>query len=154
MAWLPWRRGKVSPPEHPTARFRGEMDRMLDDFTHGFFPPSFLSTWEGTGGPAVDVRDTDAAVIVEVEVPGLKPGDLDFSVTETALTVKGEKRSELGEREGDYRLTERSCGGFVRTVQLPAPVDSAKAEATHKNGVVTITLPKTERGKGRKIEIK
>ena len=158
MAWLPWRRSKEAGGEHPISRFRREMDRMLDEFTRGFFPSlpfsTGLPTWEGTSGLALDVRETESEVIVEIEVPGLKPGDLDISVTETALTVKGEKKSERDEKEGDYHVTERSYGGFARTVQLPSPVDSAKAEAIHRNGVVTIRLPKTEKGKGRKIEIK
>jgi HSP20 family protein len=149
MAWLPWKRSRESGGEHPIARFRREMDRMLDEFGRGFLP-----SWEGISGPALDVRETESEVIVDVEVPGLGPADLDVSVTESVLTVKGEKKSERDEKEGDYHLTERSYGSFVRTVQLPAAVDSAKAEATHRNGVVTITLPKTDKGKGRKIEIK
>jgi HSP20 family protein len=128
------------------------MERAFDDFFRSSWLPA---SWGGGElGPALDVRETDPEVIVDVEVPGLAPGDLDVSVTDRMLTVRGEKKSEREEKEGDYHVTERSYGSFSRTVSLPATVDPDRAEASHKDGVVTITLPKTEKSKAKKIEVK
>jgi HSP20 family protein len=153
MAWLPWRRTRHPEETHPVARFRREMERAFEDFFRGGWLPGFW-TGEPAWGPALDVRETDSDVIVDVEVPGLSPGDLDVSVTDGVLTVRGEKKSERDEKEGDYRVTERSHGSFSRTVTLPATVDPDGAKASHKDGVVTITLPKTEKSKAKRIEIK
>ena len=136
--------------EHPLARFRGEMERVFDEFFRGWLPWS----WSPEYGPALDVRQTESEVIVDLEVPGLKPEDLDISVSENVLTVRGEKKAERDEKKGDYHVSERAWGSFSRTVQLPAPVDADKATATHKDGVVTITLPKTERSKAKKIQVR
>ncbi|MHC5055953.1 MAG: Hsp20/alpha crystallin family protein [Planctomycetota bacterium] len=152
MAWLPWRRGRKADVEHPVTRFRNEMDRMFENYLGGWLPATLSG--EGPWGPALDVRETENEVIVDVEIPGLEPADLDVSVTDGRLTVKGEKKLESEETRGDYRLAERSYGSFSRSVSLPAPVEVEKAEAVHKQGVLTITLPKTEKSKAKKIEVK
>ena len=152
MTWLPWKRGRKAGVEHPVTRFRGEMDRMFENVLGGWLPTTLSG--EGLWGPAIDVRETDNEVIVEVEIPGLEPGDLDVSVTDGRLTVKGEKKLEREEKRGDFRLAERSYGSFSRTVDLPAAVEAEKGEARHRQGVLTITLPKTEKSKARKIEVK
>ena len=152
MAWLPWKRGRRADVEHPVARFRGEMDRMFEHFLGGWCPTTLSG--EGLWGPAIDVRETENEVIVDVEIPGLEPGDLDVSVTDGRLTVKGEKKLEREEKKGDFRLAERSYGSFSRTVDLPASVEAEKAEARHRQGVLTVTLPKTEKSKARKIDVK
>ena len=152
MAWLPWKRGMRAEVARPVARFRKEMDRMFEGFLGDWLPTTLSG--EGLWGPALDVRETENEVIIDVEIPGLEPGDLDVSVTDGRLTVKGEKKLEREEKKGDYRLAERSYGSFSRTVRLPAPVEVEKAEAVHKQGVLTITLPKTEKSKPKKIRVK
>ncbi len=152
MTWLPWRHGRRSGVERPIARFRSEMDRMFEHLLGGWLPTTLSG--EGPWGPALDVRETENEVVVEVEIPGLAPEDLDVSVTDGTLTIKGEKKLEREERSGDYRLAERSSGSFSRTVALPAPVEVKKAEAVHRQGVLTITLPKTEKSRAKKIEVK
>jgi HSP20 family protein len=102
----------------------------------------------------VDVRETETEVVVEAEVPGLKADELDVSVSNGTLTIRGERKSEREEKEGDYHMTERSHGSFSRVVSLPAAVKADGAAAKHENGIVTITLPKTEHAKPKKIEVK
>ena len=152
MTWMPWRCGKRAGVEHPATRLCGKMDRMLESFLGGWLPTTFSG--EGPWGPAVDVRETENEVIVDMEIPGLEPGDLDVSVTDGTLTVKGEKKLEREEKRGDFRLAERSYGSFSRTVALGVPVEAERAEAVHRQGVLTITLPKTEKSKAKKINVK
>ena len=153
MAWLPRRRGRGKDElEHPVTRFRDEMDRLFGNLLGGW-APSILSG-DGGWGPALDMRETESEVVVDVEIPGLEPEELDISVTDNTLTVRGERRSEKEEGKGDYHLSERHYGSFVRSVALPAPVDPDKATASQKSGVVTVTLPKTEKAKAKKIKVK
>lgn len=152
MPWLPWRRSRAGEARHPLARLRRDMEGMFDEFWRGWAP----SIWgEGSNlWPTLDIRETDSEVVAELEVPGMKPGELDLTVTENALTIKGEKKAERDETEGEYHVTERGYGAFHRTVQLPAGVDADRAEARYKDGILTITLPKTEKSKVKKIEVK
>ena len=83
----------------------------------------------------------------------MDPKDIDISLSNGVLTIKGEKKQEREEKEGDYHLTERSFGAFMRAVQLPTEVQSDKIEASYKNGVLKITLPKSEEAK-KEIKIK
>jgi HSP20 family protein len=128
------------------------MQRMMDEFFRGWW----TSPWAGeiASAPALDVREMETEVVVEAEVPGLKPDELDLSISDGTLSIKGERKSERDEKEGDYHLTERSFGSFSRVVALPAAVDADKAAAKYENGVVTITLPKTEQAKPKKVEVK
>ena len=152
MAWLPWKHGSRAEVEHPVKRFRSEMDTMFERLLGGWLPTTLSG--EGPWGPAVDVRETENEVIVEVEIPGLGPEDLNVSVTDGTLTIKGEKKLEREEKRGDFRLAERSYGSFSRTVALPMHVKADKAEAVQRQGVLTITLPKTEKSRAKKIEVK
>ena len=152
MAWLPWKHGSRAEVGHPIKRFRGEMDRMFENVLGGWLPTTLSG--ESPWGPAVDVRETENEVIVEVEIPGLGPEDLNVSVTDGTLTIKGEKKLEREEKRGDFRLAERSYGSFSRTVSLPKHVKAEKAEAVQRQGVLRITLPKTEKAKAKKIEVK
>ena len=143
MAWLPFKK-----PGHPLEGFRREMDRVLEDF---------LSGWGARKGgfvPALDVHETESDVVVTVEVPGLSAKEIDISVSDDVLTVRGEKKTEHEEEGRNYHLIERSCGSFHRSVPLPASVKSGEAAASCKEGVLTVTLPKAEKARARKIEIK
>ena len=152
MAYLPTKRTGRRFPAYPIRRFFGDMERMMDEFLRGWVPtrePEETTMW----APALDVRETDTDLIIEVEAPGLKPGELDISVEDGSLTIRGERKVERKEEKGELRLAEREYGAFCRTVDLPVGVQSDKASATHENGVVTITLPKTERSKAKRIAV-
>lgn len=103
--------------------------------------------------PKVDVIDRDGEVLVKAEVPGVDKKDLDISVSDDSVTIKGEIRKEEKEEKGDYYRREISRGSFSRTVALPASVDGAKATATFQNGVLELTLPKVKAVQRHKIAI-
>jgi HSP20 family protein len=108
--------------------------------------------WEGRL-PKLDVIDRDNEVVVKAEVPGVKKEDLEISVTGDLFTIKGQTRREEKEEKGDYYRSEVSQGSFSRTVTLPATVDEAGAKAQLKDGMLEVTLPKTEKSKKRAIKI-
>ncbi len=127
---------------------RDRMDRLFAD----------LSIWSRpTTEPAglqVDLRETDTDLILETPVPGVKPEDIDVEVSHGVLTIKGETKEETERAEGTWHLKERRYGSFFRSLTLPAPVHEDKATATFADGVLTVTLPKSDHELKRKIEVK
>jgi HSP20 family protein len=139
------------------ASLKQEMDRLFERFGMGRldWPPrleEFFAGGEWT--PSLDVADTKDALVVKAEIPGIDPKEIELSIQEQVLTIKGEKKQEKEEKEANYYRMERSYGAFARSVRLPAPVDAGKVDATFKNGVLTITLPKSQTAKGTPIPIK
>ena len=130
---------------------RQEMDRLLDRFAD-FKTEEFPATGEWV--PSMDVSETKDAVMVKAEVPGMDPKDIQISLQEQLLTIKGEKHMEKEEKEERYFRMERTYGAFTRSVRLPMAVDGSKVSATFKNGLLMITLPKTPAAKGTTIPIK
>ncbi len=124
-----------------------EMDRLFEDF---FRRSGLPMRW----GPAVDVVETSDNVIVKVELPGVDPKGVDIAVTGENLTIKGEKREEKEVKGKNFYRVERAYGSFCRTVALPAAVEADKAKADYKDGVLEIKLPKSEKGKAKRIPIK
>jgi HSP20 family protein len=140
---------------NPFATFRQEVDKLMDDFMGGFDLQPF-STRADVFAPKIDVVDTDKEIRVSAELPGMDDKDIEVSLTGDMLTIKGEKKEEKEEKGKDYYRSERSYGSFLRTISLPAEVETAKAEAAFKKGVLTISMPKTARaiGGAKKIGIK
>ena len=124
----------------PFSYLRNQINRVFDDF--------WGEPWQGrreSGAgvwPQVDVTETDKEIKVCAEIPGVDAKDVDVSVEDGTLTIKGEKKYEREENEkGQYRM-ERSYGSFERSIPLPAEVDESKAKAEFKNGVLRLRLPK------------
>ncbi|HHT9120465.1 MAG TPA: Hsp20/alpha crystallin family protein [Candidatus Hypogeohydataceae bacterium YC41] len=137
-------------PELPSiTALQREMDRLFDEF---FRRGGLMREWRWA--PAVDVVETPDTVIVRAELPGIDPKDVDISVSGDTLTIKGEKKEEKEEKGKTFYRMERSYGAFVRSIELPTPVEADKAKADYKNGVLEITLPKVEQVKAKKIPIK
>ena len=128
----------------PFFTLRREMDRLFDDTLRGFGLSAFAGG-NGLSWPHVEVIDRDKEVRVTAELPGLEEKDVEVRVEDNVLTLRGEKRTELNDEERHY--SERSYGRFERQIALPAEVDDERASATFKNGVLTITLPKSERAR-------
>lgn len=103
--------------------------------------------------PRVDVIDRDDEVVVKAEVPGFKKEDLDISLIDNAVTIKGSSEHEEKEEKGEYYRCEIARGSFSRTIGLPATVDTAKAKASFKDGIVELVIPKVAKNKRRKIKI-
>jgi len=130
---------------------RNQINRVFDDF----WGESWLAPRETFAGfwPQVDVTETDKEVKVCAEIPGVDAKDIDVSVENGTLTIKGEKKYEQEEKEkGQYRM-ERSYGSFERAIPLPAEVDESKAKAEFKKGVLRLTLPKRPGAQSRKKKI-
>jgi len=139
----------------PFYAFRREMDRLFDSFFRGFDIEPFRGS-EEFFNPSVDVIDDEKEIKVTVELPGLDEKDIDLSLTADSLTIKGEKKKEKEEKGKNYHRTERMYGAFSRTIPLPVEIETDKAEASFKKGVLTITLPKSAKAlkETKKIPIK
>ena len=137
------------------ARF--DIDRMFEDFFNRrwlrAFSPEFAFGEMELAAPSVDIIDRDDEVIVRAELPGYRKEDIEVSMSNGMLTLKGETKSEEKEEKGDYFRCEISHGAFSRTMALPAAVDDTKARAAMKDGVLELTLPKVEKGKRHTITI-
>jgi HSP20 family protein len=135
--------------EHPLASFRTEFDRLFDDFFGNFLPEK-----PALALPVVDIAEKDDRIELHAELAGVKPEDVSVSADEDTVTIKGEKKVEREEKNTNWFVTERSYGSFTRVLQLPALVDAAKAKASFKDGVLTVTLPKRPEAQVRKVDIK
>lgn len=140
-------------PFEDIEKVRSEMDRLMDAFLFGV--PQRGEFWgEAEWLPAVDVAETENEVAVNVEIPGMDPKEFDISLKGGTLTIKGEKKQEKVEGEENYHLIERRYGTFTRSILLPQEVESDQISAAYKNGVLTVTVPKSEGSKRKEIKIK
>ncbi|GAB61041.1 MAG: Hsp20/alpha crystallin family protein [Candidatus Jettenia sp.] len=128
---------------------QNEMNRMMDRI---FREGSLTET--GMWLPPIDLSETNDKITVKAEIPGIDPKDIDISIQENTLFLKGEKREEKEEKGKNYYRIERQYGSFSRSVVLPATVDTDKVTAECKNGVLEITLQKKEEVKPKQISIK
>ncbi len=126
---------------------------LFDRFFEDFGLPSLLSE-EATFVPAFDVSETESELIVRVEVPGIDKKDITVNLSDDVLTIKGEKKQEREDKNENYHSVERLYGTFSRSMRLPVEVDADKVEATYKDGVLKVTLAKSEGSKVKTIEIK
>ncbi len=131
---------------------RREMDRLRDSFFER--RARRRADEEGEWLPSLDVAETKNDIVVKAEVPGMNPEDIDISLSNGVLTIKGEKKQEREEKEENYHLVERSYGSFTRSIQLPGEVRNDKINASYRNGVLKVTLPKSEEAKKKEIKIK
>ncbi len=157
--------------DHPVRYLREELNRTFDRFFQdtpeqrgrapslfNFEPFNLLGS--GARWPAMqpdtDVEETDKAYVISAELPGIDDKDIDLTLKDNVLTLKGEKKSERKEKKKDYHLTERQYGSFRRSFRLPSDVDDKKINADFIKGVLKITLPKSAsaQAKQRKIGIK
>ncbi|TAV49725.1 Hsp20/alpha crystallin family protein [Rhizobium leguminosarum] len=143
----------------PLDSLRSEIDRVFNDFgSPSIFDRAFsrMPAAFSRGMLAVDLVESEKAFELSAELPGVDAKDLDVTLADGVLTIKGEKNETKEEKENDYYLSERRYGSFHRSLELPRGVDSEKIEAKFSNGVLKVTLPKTpERQKNdKKITVK
>ena len=141
--------------DHPFAGFRREMDRLFDE-TLGRSQVFGGGRHGGDLTPSLDVEETDTAVTVTVELPGVDEKDVELTLNRDVLTIKGEKKAESESEESGRRVVERSYGRFSRSLRLPAEIEPDKAEAKFEKGILTVILPKPAeaQAESRRIEIK
>jgi HSP20 family protein len=153
--------GEVTRPARAVSPFE-EMDRMFDRWFDYAFPRGLLRPFRSeltplspleVRMPKVDVIDRDDEVLVRAEIPGVEKNDLDVSISDNSVTIKGETKHEEKEEKGEYYRCEISQGAFTRTVALPDYVDTEKSKAKFKDGVLELNLPKIEKAKRRSIKI-
>ena len=139
-------------PYRELATMRQMMDRMFDE--EFLKLPSLWERREDVWSLALDVAEKEDAFVVKASVPGVNPDDVDITLTDNVLTIRGEVKEEREVTEMNYHLRERRSGQFMRSVTLPVAVDAAQIEAVNENGVLTLTLPKAEAVKPKRIEVK
>lgn len=132
---------------------RQAMDRLLED---SFITPSrfFDIFGRGTTTTPIDMYQTPNEVVVKAALPGVKPEEVDITITGDTLTIKGEAKVKEEVKEEDYLYQEHRYGAFCRSVSLPSGLDTDKAEATFENGILTLSIPKSEKVKPKQIKIK
>ena len=152
--------GKKSVPvkreeQNPFSLLRREMDSLFDNFYRGFDIEPFEGHL-GAFSPSVDVTENDKEIKISAELPGMDEKDIDVSLQIDMLTIKGEKKEEKEDKGKDYYKMERSYGSFSRTIPLPVEVETDKVVASFKQGVLSITLPKTAKAvaETKKIAVK
>jgi HSP20 family protein len=155
-SYLPsiFRRAGSSAAEHMIDLQR-EIDRLFTDFSNRWSVPS-MGNGNGHYWPALDMTESNDAVDVTAELPGIDPKDVDIAVTGDTLTIKGEKKTEKETKDKNYWSTERSYGSFARTLELPFEIDTAKVEATFDKGVLKIHIakPASVKKEVKKITVK
>ena len=126
---------------------------LFDRFFEDWNLPSVFSE-EKSWVPAFDITENDNEYVVTAELPGIDPKDLDVTLSEGILTVKGEKKQEKEEKEKGYHRVERRFGSFQRSFRIPGKVEANKVDANYKDGILKLTLPKAEGSETKKIEVK
>lgn len=137
------------PPFRDLMSAQDDMDRIT------WWP--FGRRWESDSSSLMvpmDMAETDNEIVISASLPGVKPGDVDITVTGNTLTIKGESKAEEETERGNAYFRERRFGSFRRSIALPADVDAEQAEASFENGVLKLKIPKKEEAKPKQISIK
>jgi len=141
------------PVARSLERFQRDMNRMFDEFFRGDL---FDTDWTRSisWNPAVDISESNDSYNIKAELPGLKNEDVKITLNNNVITIRGEKKSD-GEKKGsNFHRIERQYGSFERSFILPGTVSSDKIEALFNDGILTVTLPKTEETKEKVVDIK
>jgi HSP20 family protein len=155
---MAWRRkkGSLSSPrgeQSPFVELHQRMNDLFEDFFGGFdvglsrFGSRFMTT------PSIDVSETNEDVRVTADLPGMDEKDVQVTLENDILTIKGEKKQEQEEKKQNYHMVERTYGEFQRVISLPTSVDKEKIKATFKKGVLSVILPKTPESKSTQKKI-
>ncbi len=157
---IPRRWGRQRVPsrygeEHPFGSLFEEAENLFDWLWHGFG----IDIYGGRAkpfSPRVDVKETDKEIKIVADIPGLDEKDINVTLKDDVLTIRGEKKEEKEDRSENYYKLERSYGSFTRSIPIPVEVETDKIEAKIKKGVLSVTLPKSPEAlkKSKKIEIK
>jgi HSP20 family protein len=128
------------------------MQEDFDRFFRGFLPETSMA--RGTWEPAVDICETDKDYSITADLPGLTKDEIKVNYQDGVLSIYGEKRHEKEEKNKNYHRVERGYGAFERSFRLPSRIAADRIDAKYKDGVLTLTLPKTEEARPKEIPIK
>jgi HSP20 family protein len=134
----------------PLSDIQSQMNHLFDSFLG---QPASPEVGERVWAPAADIYETKNEVVVRAELPGLNEKDIHVSITGDLLTIQGERRGENDVQDASHYRRERWFGKFVRTFSLPMPVETSQIKATYRDGVLTVTLPKSEEVKAKEIKV-
>ncbi|MGY4435194.1 HSP20 family protein [Bradyrhizobium sp. F1.13.1] len=144
--------GMLMRPDFGLFGLHREIDRLFSEFSQGLGPTGQQLV------PSIEIAETDKAIEVTAEMPGLERNDVDISIEDDTLTIRGEKKVEQstdgGKNDKNVQHSERSYGVFLRVLQLPPGIDPSSVQATMANGVLKITIPKPAKPEPKKIEVK
>jgi HSP20 family protein len=141
---VPWEKTRT------LSKLKKEMDDLWGRFFGDLTFPGFSET---TWSPVLDVKESKEALVVTAEIPGVGAKDVEVTISGDLLTIKGEKRQEKEETDESFHLIERRYGTFSRNIRLTSEVDNKNIKASQKDGVLTVTLPKSEKAKEKQIKI-
>ncbi len=146
-------------PTREIERIERGMEKLFSDFFEPFAlgRRHLFRSGNGRNGvmvPNIDIYEKKDEFVVKAELPGVDKKDIDLTISHDNLTLKGEIKKEKEVKEEDYYACERSYGTFKRTIPLPHEIDSEKAKADYKNGVLEVILPKKEGAKAKEIKLK
>jgi len=148
------------PRVHSIARWNpfaemADLQREVDTVFGDFFgrTPFRMAATEAMWSPVVDIHEAKDSILLQVELPGVKQEDIQVSIEDDTLTLKGERKRETEVKEDQYHRVERSYGRFERSILLPSVVDSGRVKATYRDGVLEIQLPKKEEAKPKEIKV-
>lgn len=153
MAIERWRMRRMWDPFQDLLDLQEEVNRLFD-LSLAKRPQRETRLLEETWTPAVDLYEDKDHLVFKAELPGLKQEDIEVSIQGDVLTVKGEKKKESEVKESNYYRLERCFGSFQRSITLPQAVDADKVKATYHNGVLEVVMPKKEKAKSKKIQVK
>ena len=139
--WNPYSKPVRYNPEYPFFTLDGDMDRFLNHLNTDFF--DFRTIPEENHFPKVDVTETKNEFSISAELPGIDDKDIDVTLDDGTLTLKGEKKVEKEDKQGEFYSRERSYGSFQRTFKVPETIDQNKINASFNKGILTVKLPKT-----------
>jgi HSP20 family protein len=158
---IPWAHHDETRPkaanEHPLAELQRQMNQVFESFWGRIDRPGAGFDWPfGEGMPRSDVVETADGIEIAIELPGMEQNDVEVLLAGDTLTIKGEKKVERQDEKKGYYVSERSYGSVYRTIPLPSGVDTDKADASFKNGVLTVKIPHSPEAKARakRIEVK
>jgi HSP20 family protein len=137
-------------PFRELAEFEDEIERWFEGVGRSLRRREQGAIW----APSVDIKETDKEIIVKADLPGMKKEDIEVSLDNNILTIKGEREFEKEEKEKDYVRVERSYGSFYRSFNIGVPVKEDEIKASYKDGVLEIVIPKAEVKEAKKVEIK
>jgi HSP20 family protein len=147
---VPFREGRaLMRPDFGLFGLHREIDRLFSEFAQGIGPAGTQSII-----PSIEISETDKAIEVSAEMPGLERKDVEISIEDDTLTIRGEKKIEENKKDKNVQLSERAYGVFYRVLQLPPGIDPSSVQATMSNGVLKISIPKPAKSEPKKIEVK
>ena len=139
--------GALTRPDFGLFGLQRDIDRLFSEFAQAAGPSAKIF-------PNIEISETDKAIEISAEMPGLERKDVEISIDDDTLTIRGEKKIEEDQKGKNIQLSERNYGVFLRVLQLPPGIDPSSVQATMSNGVLKIAIPKPAKSEPKKIEIK